>query len=192
MKLNRYIQWLFLQGVTKTRNRCHNIHCRTTETSLWRRDGHGNTVCNACGLYWSLHKVHRVPKPNAIVHTRRRRRQKPTLRLESKANEDSVKIDSTLSEATNVSMESSGSVGGVVHAESTISPLTQVSPELDLKDSKPAFEPSKAESSPVISSFSGSTVSYSRVLTAENMAALSQRCDVSPVPWYLSMAFDVA
>ena len=32
---------------------CHN--CQTMNTSLWRRDAHGNTVCNACGLFAKLH-----------------------------------------------------------------------------------------------------------------------------------------
>ncbi|XP_043241074.1 GATA-binding factor 3-like [Amphibalanus amphitrite] len=32
---------------------CHN--CQTMNTSLWRRDANGNTVCNACGLFAKLH-----------------------------------------------------------------------------------------------------------------------------------------
>ncbi|KAI8090966.1 uncharacterized protein B0P05DRAFT_485381, partial [Gilbertella persicaria] len=34
-------------------------NCRTTTTPLWRRDEQGNTICNACGLYYKLHNVHR-------------------------------------------------------------------------------------------------------------------------------------
>jgi hypothetical protein len=33
----------------------------TTSTTLWRRNGQGEPVCNACGLYYKLHKVS-VPK----------------------------------------------------------------------------------------------------------------------------------
>ena len=34
---------------------CSN--CRTTVTTLWRRNPDGNSVCNACGLYQKLHGV---------------------------------------------------------------------------------------------------------------------------------------
>ncbi|XP_016115074.1 GATA-binding factor 2-like isoform X1 [Sinocyclocheilus grahami] len=34
---------------------CSN--CQTTTTTLWRRNGNGDPVCNACGLYYKLHNV---------------------------------------------------------------------------------------------------------------------------------------
>ncbi|KAJ8489669.1 hypothetical protein ONZ45_g13488 [Pleurotus djamor] len=36
---------------------CYN--CHTTATPLWRKDGEGETVCNACGLFYKLHGVAR-------------------------------------------------------------------------------------------------------------------------------------
>ncbi|KAI8355799.1 hypothetical protein B0O80DRAFT_385017, partial [Mortierella sp. GBAus27b] len=43
-------------------------NCRTTTTPLWRRDTNGNTICNACGLYFKLHNVHRpVTMKRAVI-----------------------------------------------------------------------------------------------------------------------------
>ncbi|KPM06244.1 GATA-binding factor-like protein 2, partial [Sarcoptes scabiei] len=36
---------------------CSN--CKTTTTTLWRRNNAGEPVCNACGLYFKLHSVNR-------------------------------------------------------------------------------------------------------------------------------------
>lgn len=32
-------------------------NCSTSTTTLWRRNNDGDTVCNACGLYYKLHGV---------------------------------------------------------------------------------------------------------------------------------------
>ncbi|XP_071524514.1 trans-acting T-cell-specific transcription factor GATA-3-like isoform X1 [Panulirus ornatus] len=34
-------------------------NCKTTTTTLWRRNPNGEPVCNACGLYYKLHNVNR-------------------------------------------------------------------------------------------------------------------------------------
>ncbi|KAG0365065.1 putative electron transfer flavoprotein subunit [Gamsiella multidivaricata] len=48
-------------------------NCRTTTTPLWRRDSFGNTICNACGLYFKLHNVHRpVTMKRAVIKRRKR------------------------------------------------------------------------------------------------------------------------
>lgn len=36
---------------------CSN--CHTSQTSLWRRTNEGEPVCNACGLYYKLHRIRR-------------------------------------------------------------------------------------------------------------------------------------
>ncbi|KAI8371792.1 uncharacterized protein BYT42DRAFT_581575 [Radiomyces spectabilis] len=48
-------------------------NCRTTTTPLWRRDEAGNTICNACGLYYKLHNVHRPVSMKRSVIKRRKR-----------------------------------------------------------------------------------------------------------------------
>ncbi|KAF7729039.1 putative electron transfer flavoprotein subunit [Apophysomyces ossiformis] len=35
------------------------FNCQTTSTPLWRRDNEDHTICNACGLYYKLHRMHR-------------------------------------------------------------------------------------------------------------------------------------
>jgi len=51
-------------------------NCGTTKTSLWRRNLIGSPVCNACGLYYRLHKVDRpVQWRRDNLRTRRRERK---------------------------------------------------------------------------------------------------------------------
>ena len=46
----------FFQTTTKREGTvCAN--CKTTTTTLWRRNQNGEPVCNACGLYHKLHNV---------------------------------------------------------------------------------------------------------------------------------------
>ncbi|OAD75157.1 GATA-type zinc finger transcription factor, partial [Phycomyces blakesleeanus NRRL 1555(-)] len=59
------------QQVNKQTLMCAN--CRTTTTPLWRRDEAGNTICNACGLYYKLHNVHRPVSMKRSVIKRRKR-----------------------------------------------------------------------------------------------------------------------
>ncbi|KAI9249553.1 hypothetical protein BY458DRAFT_445293 [Sporodiniella umbellata] len=50
---------------------CHN--CQTTKTPLWRRNRQGQTICNACGLYYKLHGRHRpIEMKNLIIKRRNR------------------------------------------------------------------------------------------------------------------------
>lgn len=48
-------------------------NCETTTTPLWRRDAGGRTICNACGLYYKLHLVHRPATMMRTVIKRRKR-----------------------------------------------------------------------------------------------------------------------
>ncbi len=47
--------YLFQSSARREGTTCAN--CKTTNTTLWRRNQNGEPVCNACGLYYKLHNV---------------------------------------------------------------------------------------------------------------------------------------
>ncbi|KAI7861567.1 hypothetical protein BDF14DRAFT_1867623 [Spinellus fusiger] len=59
-------------------------NCQTTTTPLWRRDMMGKTICNACGLYYKLHRVHR---PAAMMRTVIKRRKRCSSSTDKKDKE---------------------------------------------------------------------------------------------------------
>nr|XP_018900892.1 PREDICTED: transcriptional regulatory protein GAT1-like isoform X3 [Bemisia tabaci] len=60
---------------------CSN--CRTTNTSLWRRNASGEPVCNACGLYYKLHNQNRPPTMKKDNIQTRKRKPKGGIKTEA-------------------------------------------------------------------------------------------------------------
>ncbi|KAM3174344.1 hypothetical protein ACTXT7_010736 [Hymenolepis weldensis] len=52
-------------------------NCQTSATTLWRRNAEGEPVCNACGLYFKLHKAYmRADKVNRPLSMKKEAIQK--------------------------------------------------------------------------------------------------------------------
>ncbi|VDK44881.1 unnamed protein product [Anisakis simplex] len=61
-------------GSAQKRTGIECVNCKTNNTTLWRRNAHGQPVCNACGLY---HKLHNISRPISMkkdgIQTRNRK-----------------------------------------------------------------------------------------------------------------------
>lgn len=49
------------------------MNCSTQTTPLWRRTQEGNSMCNACGLFWKLHHVNRPLSLKTDIIKKRKR-----------------------------------------------------------------------------------------------------------------------
>ncbi|KAF6772819.1 hypothetical protein AHF37_06977 [Paragonimus kellicotti] len=69
----------FSQSSKRPGQMCTN--CNTSATTLWRRNAEGDPVCNACGLYYKLHKVNRpISMKKEGIQTRKRKPRTSTSR----------------------------------------------------------------------------------------------------------------
>ncbi|VDP99171.1 unnamed protein product [Trichobilharzia regenti] len=68
-----------ISQLSVTNSFCTN--CNTSATTLWRRNTEGEPVCNACGLYFKLHKINRpISMKKEGIQTRKRKPRVNTLK----------------------------------------------------------------------------------------------------------------
>ncbi|ORX55986.1 hypothetical protein BCR36DRAFT_395741 [Piromyces finnis] len=67
---------------------CSN--CGTTKTPLWRRNANGESLCNACGLFYKLHGVVRPISMKTDIIRKRNRSGKRDVLLETKYSKNSL------------------------------------------------------------------------------------------------------
>ncbi|CAH8848515.1 unnamed protein product [Trichobilharzia szidati] len=78
-------------------------NCRTSHTTLWRRNQQGDSVCNACGLYYKLHHINRpLSMKKEVIQTRNRKL------TQAKKRKDLEHFSKLLTSATTLATEEAG------------------------------------------------------------------------------------
>ncbi|KAJ3321953.1 hypothetical protein HDV06_003690 [Boothiomyces sp. JEL0866] len=101
-------------------------NCNTTKTVLWRRDENGGTLCNACGLFYKLHKVNRPLRMKTdVIRKRNRKSKKDSEETEKKSKSAApIPIKTSVKEPKNsYSEHESASLGKSMDKKTLYSPV---------------------------------------------------------------------
>lgn len=71
------LQQQYITTPPMQQQQCAN--CHQTDTPLWRKNSRGQSICNACGLFFKLHHRDRPMELNKTNSQRRRRRRRDPL-----------------------------------------------------------------------------------------------------------------
>ncbi|XP_030280082.1 transcription factor GATA-5 isoform X2 [Sparus aurata] len=106
-------------------------NCRTSTTTLWRRNADGEPVCNACGLYM---KLHGVPRPLAMkkecIQTRKRKPKTHKNKTGSTKSNTSSPTSLSVSEHTST-IKSEPNTASSPYAGQIVTSATQTGSQLD-------------------------------------------------------------
>ncbi|KAJ6636294.1 Transcription factor GATA-4, partial [Pseudolycoriella hygida] len=100
---------------------CSN--CHTTQTSLWRRNHCGEPVCNACGLYYKLHSVHRPLAMKKDTIQTRKRKPKGT---KNSANNDKNTAQDSNAEIRSIQTNNKSATSNITDSNNTSPPPTHL------------------------------------------------------------------
>ncbi|XP_037924076.1 box A-binding factor isoform X2 [Hermetia illucens] len=161
---------------------CSN--CHTRHTSLWRRNPHGEPVCNACGLYFKLHNVQRpLAMKKDTIQTRKRKPKGSKNFSENSKKNASSSSSSTAQTQQNVLQDASKDLrmltssiqhtSSLQHSNNSIS-TTQSSIQTATNNTTPPPHSSQQNLSPIHQSQNLSPLHYSTpLMTATNLSPAS-------------------
>lgn len=165
------------------------FNCKCINTSLWRKDPQGNSMCNACGLYYKKNGVHRPVKEdgkdvyieidsNLIRYNRIKRRKRSVSRSETTSSNKSIKMEKSTSPELSVTLTQSPSSSSSSETQTTTTmTTTRTLPSLErLSPTSPTSLPQ-----PQSSSFNNYTF-----MTTSSTLLVPNSYEIQPLPTPIS------